>query len=115
MRLKQWANFLAAERRKPSCSSYFAYNPPFDVSVSSGGKTTMAKKSLGYVKLEWVCPNCSTRNLGPQKTCTSCGAPQPDNVEFEQAAQAEIIKEQAEIAKAKVGPDIHCHYLLWNS
>lgn len=70
----------------------------------------MAKKSLGYVKLEWICPNCSTRNPGPQKTCTNCGTPQPDNVEFEQAAQAELIKEQAEIAKVKAGPDIHCHY-----
>lgn len=70
----------------------------------------MAKKSLGYVKLEWTCPNCSTRNPGPQKTCTNCGAPQPEDVKFEQAAQEELIKDEAEIARAKIGPDIHCFF-----
>ena len=70
----------------------------------------MAKKSLGYVRTEWTCPNCQTRNPGPQKTCSSCGMPQPDDVQFEQAAQEQIITDEAEIAKAKVGPDIHCYY-----
>jgi ribosomal protein L40E len=70
----------------------------------------MAKKSLGYVQTEWTCPNCQTRNPGPQKTCGSCGMPQPDDVKFEQAAQENLITDEAEIAKAKAGPDIHCHY-----
>ncbi|MBN1994800.1 MAG: zinc ribbon domain-containing protein [Anaerolineae bacterium] len=70
----------------------------------------MVKKTVGYVRTEWTCPNCQTRNPGPQKTCTSCGMPQPDDVQFEQAAQEEIIKNEAEIAKAKAGPDIHCYY-----
>lgn len=70
----------------------------------------MTRKSLGYVRLEWTCPNCQTRNPGPQKTCTSCGMPQPEEVAFEQAAQEELIKDEAEIARAKAGPDIHCHY-----
>ncbi len=70
----------------------------------------MTKKSVGYVKLEWTCPNCGTRNPGPQKTCTGCGYPQPDDVEFEQAASEELIKDQAEIEKAEKGPDIHCFY-----
>ena len=70
----------------------------------------MTKKSVGYVKLVWTCPNCGTRNPGPQKTCTGCGYPQPDDVEFEQAASEELIKDQAEIEKAKKGPDIHCFY-----
>jgi len=36
--------------------------------------------------------------------------PQPDDVQFEQAAQEQIITDEAEIAKAKTGPDIHCYY-----
>jgi len=40
----------------------------------------------------------------------ACGYPQPDNVEFEQAASEELIKDEAEIAKAEKGPDIHCFY-----
>jgi ribosomal protein L40E len=74
------------------------------------GRYIMAKKSLGYVRTEWTCPNCQTRNPGPQKTCSSCGMPQPDDVQFEQAAQEQIITNEAEIAKAKAGPDIHCYY-----
>ncbi len=70
----------------------------------------MAKKSLGYVKLEWTCPNCQTRNPGPQKTCISCGMPQPEDVQFEQPAQEKLITDEAELEKAKAGPDIHCHY-----
>jgi ribosomal protein L40E len=70
----------------------------------------MVKKTLGYVKTEWTCPNCQTRNPGPQKTCTSCGMPQPEDVEFEQAAHEELITDEAEIAKAKAGPDVHCYY-----
>ncbi len=70
----------------------------------------MAKKSLGYVELEWTCPNCDTRNPGPQKVCSSCGMPQPEDVKFEQPAQEQIITEEAEIEKAKAGPDIHCYY-----
>jgi ribosomal protein L40E len=70
----------------------------------------MTQKTVGYVKLEWTCPNCQTRNPGPQKTCTNCGTAQPDNVQFEQAAQAEMVKDEAEIAKAKAGADIICYY-----
>jgi len=70
----------------------------------------MTKKSVGYVKLEWTCPNCGTRNPGPQKTCTSCGYPQPEDVQFEQAASEELITDEAELAKAKKGPDMHCFY-----
>ncbi len=70
----------------------------------------MTKKSLGYVHLVWTCPNCNTRNPGPQKVCSSCGLPQPDDVKFEQPAEEKLIQDEAEIAKARVGPDIHCHY-----
>lgn len=70
----------------------------------------MSQETLGYVKLEWTCANCGTRNPGPQKKCTGCGAPQPENVQFEQAAEEKLITDQAEIARAEAGPDIHCPY-----
>jgi ribosomal protein L40E len=70
----------------------------------------MTKETLGYVRLEWTCPNCSSRNPGPQKTCGSCGAAQPENVEFEQAAQEELVTDEAAIARAKAGPDVHCAF-----
>ena len=70
----------------------------------------MSKESLGFVKLEWVCPKCSSRNPGPEKTCLSCGAPQPENVQFQQAERQELVKDQKEIEQAKSGPDIHCGF-----
>jgi ribosomal protein L40E len=70
----------------------------------------MVKKTVGYVKLEWTCPRCGTRNPGPNKFCTGCGGPQPEDVQFEQAAQEKLIEDEAEIARAGLGPDIHCPY-----
>ncbi len=70
----------------------------------------MAKKTVGYVRLQWTCPNCGAKNPGPNKTCAGCGAPQPENVAFEQAAQEKLVQDQAEIQQAKAGPDIHCAY-----
>lgn len=70
----------------------------------------MAKKTLGYVELEWECPSCHTRNKGSAKTCVQCGAPHPEEVGYQQAAQEEIITDEAKIAEAQAGPDIHCGY-----
>lgn len=70
----------------------------------------MAKKTLGYTELHWTCPNCTATNPGPEKTCTQCGAPQPDDVEFEQVTGAELIKDKKVEARVKAGPDIHCPY-----
>ena len=70
----------------------------------------MAKKTLGYEELQWNCPNCGGVNPGSEKTCGSCGAPQPDDVKFEQKAHGELIQDEAAIARAKAGPDIHCPY-----
>lgn len=70
----------------------------------------MTQKELGYVELEWTCPNCGTKNPGPQKTCTSCGSPQPTDVQFEQGVQTELIQDAAKVEAAKKGPDIHCPY-----
>ena len=70
----------------------------------------MTKKSLGYVELEWECPNCGGRNAGREEVCTNCGSAQPEDVEFDQAAEERIIEDATVIAKAKIGPDIHCAY-----
>ena len=70
----------------------------------------MVKKTLGYVELEWVCPQCESRNRGTDKKCANCGAAQPDDVEFHQAAQEALITDEAEITAAKASPDIHCGY-----
>ncbi len=70
----------------------------------------MAKKSLGFVELEWVCPTCNTRNPGSSRTCQGCGSPQPPDVKFVAPTQANIVKDDAVARKASAGPDIHCPY-----
>ncbi len=70
----------------------------------------MAKKTLGYVELIWTCPRCATKNPGPNKFCTGCGAPQPEDVKFEQAPDAALLTDPEKIALAKAGPDVHCPY-----
>jgi hypothetical protein len=70
----------------------------------------MARKSIGYVELAWTCPHCATENPGPRKFCTGCGAPQPEDVHFHQMDNAVLLTEEADIRKAKAGPDIHCPY-----
>ena len=67
----------------------------------------MAKKTLGLTHLLWVCPQCDTRNLGIQKTCTACGKPQPENVDFIQGDREELLQLQD---AAKKSADIHCPY-----
>lgn len=70
----------------------------------------MAKKTLGHIELQWRCPNCGGINPGPEKTCSACGSPQPEGVEFEQADRQELITDEEKISEAKSGPDIHCPY-----
>lgn len=70
----------------------------------------MAKKKIGYVELQWTCPNCGTINPGPVKVCQGCGAPQPENVEFTQASRQELITDEEKLKQAKAGADIHCAY-----
>ena len=69
----------------------------------------MAKETVGFVKLQWKCPNCGSNNPGPNKFCGSCGSPQPDNIAFEQNAN-QLITEQVEVDKAKAGADIYCPF-----
>ncbi len=70
----------------------------------------MAKKNVGFVQLVWRCPNCSQMNPGPQKTCTACGSPQPDDVQFENMPQQALSTDPSLADKAKKGADIHCPY-----
>lgn len=49
-------------------------------------------------------------NRGRDSFCVACGAPQPEDVEFEQIENAELIREQELIARAEAGADIHCAY-----
>lgn len=70
----------------------------------------MPRKTVGYVQLVWRCPNCSQANPGPQKTCATCGAPQPEGVAFENAPQGELLTDQAASEKVKKGADLHCPY-----
>lgn len=72
----------------------------------------MTRRTLGFIPLIWQCAFCNTQNPGPIKSCTSCGAPQPEDVEFLQVdeEQFNFIKDEALIRMAKAGPDIHCPF-----
>jgi ribosomal protein L40E len=70
----------------------------------------MVRKTIGYVELEWTCPRCGTRNPGSRETCSSCGAAQPKNVEFDQGTEQELITDEEKIARAEAGPDVHCAF-----
>ncbi|MBP6471999.1 MAG: zinc ribbon domain-containing protein [Chloroflexi bacterium] len=70
----------------------------------------MTRKTIGYTELEWTCPFCGTRNPGTAAKCTGCQAPMPADTKFEQAAEEKLITDEAKIAEAKAGPDIHCPF-----
>jgi DNA-directed RNA polymerase subunit RPC12/RpoP len=67
----------------------------------------MAQKTVGYVELEWECPNCGNRNKGSQKLCSGCGAAQPADVKFQQPAEEKLIEKQD---PSEAVPDIHCSF-----
>jgi ribosomal protein L40E len=70
----------------------------------------MARKSKGFIELEWTCPNCETRNKGFDKACTSCGAPQPDDVQFEAPTEKKFVSDEKASELRKRGADIHCGF-----
>lgn len=70
----------------------------------------MARKSKGFIELEWTCPNCATRNRGSVKTCENCGAPQPEDVQFEAPAKRGLVSEEKASELRKRGADIHCAF-----
>jgi len=68
------------------------------------------RRTLGYVQNEWVCPNCNTRNKGGEKTCENCGAPQPENVQFELPSEQKFVADEKQKQAAQSGADIHCGF-----
>src|SRR5512140_1698562 len=68
------------------------------------------RRTLGYIENEWTCPNCSTRNKGSVKTCENCGAPQPENVQFELPSEQKFVTDEASVKAAQAGADIHCGF-----
>lgn len=70
----------------------------------------MTKKIIGYVELEWNCPNCGTKNPGLKKICSACGSPQPQDVQFGLGDKADLIVDKQTQSQAVKGPDIHCPY-----
>lgn len=70
----------------------------------------MARKELGHIELQWTCPNCGGINPGPDKVCNTCGAPQPEDVQFEQPERQELITDKEVETKAEAGADIHCPF-----
>lgn len=70
----------------------------------------MARKKIGHVELQWTCPNCNSINPGSEKVCGNCGAPQPQDIQFEQTRNQELITDPDKLAQMDVGPDIHCPY-----
>lgn len=70
----------------------------------------MTRRTLGYIQNEWTCPNCGTRNKGGTKTCENCGAPQPENVQFELPSEQKFVTDEEQIKAAAAGADIHCPF-----
>ena len=68
------------------------------------------RRTLGYIQNEWTCPNCETRNKGSNKTCENCGAPQPENVQFELPSERKFVTDDDSITAARAGADIHCPF-----
>lgn len=68
------------------------------------------RRTLGYIQNEWTCPNCSTRNKGGVKTCENCGAPQPENVQFELPSEQKFVTDEASLKTAQSDADIHCGF-----
>lgn len=70
----------------------------------------MERRSKGFIELEWTCPNCNTRNKGFDKTCVNCGAPQPENVQFEAPAEKKFVSEEKAGELKGRSADIHCAF-----
>jgi len=68
------------------------------------------RRTVGYVQNEWTCPNCDTRNKGGEKTCENCGAPQPENVQFNLPSEQKLVTDEKAVKAAQAGADIHCGF-----
>lgn len=70
----------------------------------------MVRKTIGYVELEWTCPQCGTRNPGSRKTCASCGAAMGEADQFALPPEQELVSEPEKLEAAKRAADVHCPY-----
>jgi len=71
----------------------------------------MPQETIGYVRTEWTCSRCGSKNPGSRKTCASCGNAMSEQDQFELPAQQEMIADKEELAKAQRGAaDTHCPY-----
>ena len=70
----------------------------------------MAKKTVGYIDLEWTCPSCGARNPGTVKSCKQCGTAMPQDMEFELPAEQKLDTSAETAARVAAGPDIHCPF-----
>lgn len=70
----------------------------------------MARKTIGYVEMEWACPSCAAKNPGSRQTCLACGAPQPRQAAFTLKAGAPLVEDAAALTAARRDADIHCPY-----
>ena len=89
---------------------YTSGAPQLDSAASANYTRRMAKKSLGYVELEWECPVCQTRNPGSERVCKGCGSPQPPDIQFQTPVAATASRSAEVVAHATAAPDIHCPY-----
>ena len=58
----------------------------------------------------WDCPNCNAKNRGAQQQCEACGAIRSEDVKFYVDENAKVVTDEAELAKAKAGPDWICPF-----
>ncbi|KAF1079842.1 MAG: hypothetical protein GQF41_3740 [Candidatus Rifleibacterium amylolyticum] len=58
----------------------------------------------------WICPNCNAKNRGAEQQCDACGAIRGADVQFHCDDNAPAITDEAELAKAKAGPDWICPF-----
>lgn len=57
----------------------------------------------------WDCQVCGNiGNLGPETSCSNCGASRPANVKFYLPTDAEVVRDSSKIEEAKAGPDWIC-------
>jgi ribosomal protein L40E len=72
------------------------------------------RKQIGYLQLEWICPQCHARNPGDKTICLTCGMPQPEEVGFVPPLHPTILTTgtaaEAAAALVEAGADMHCRW-----
>lgn len=59
----------------------------------------------------WDCPYCGqARNRGPDRFCGACGSPRGSDVKFYLPDDARVVEDEAEIERARAGPDWTCAF-----